>query len=165
MAGSNKNKTHTNSISHNMLNQTDLSGFLKEDILSVLDGLSGLILERGYGSLFFDGPAAHVREIIGRQTDINIIPGVEEGICCPLALALITIGSSNRYSFRTVMRQVRKHMIDCFNDTGAVLVVTDVWSPRLLEESLLDLDAHESRGRHILFFLVNGRNLIPLERD
>lgn len=164
MAGLNKNEIHTHSISNNLISQTELPGFLKEDILSVLDGLSGLILDRGYGSLFRDGPAAHVREIIGRQTDINIIPGVEEGICCPLALALSTIGSPNRYSFRTVMRQVRKHMIDCFNDTGAVLVITDVWSPRLLEESLLDLDAHESRGKHILFFLVNGRNLMPLER-
>ena len=62
------------------------------------------------------------------------------------------------------MRQVRKHLIDCFNDTGAVLVVTDVWSPKLLEESLLDLDAHETRGKHILIFLVNGRNLLSFEK-
>ena len=164
MARLNKNEIHINSIPNNMLHQIDLPGFLKEDILSVVGGLRGLILEHGYGSLFRDGPAAHVREIIGRQIDINIIPGVEEGICCPLALALSTIGSPNKYSFRTVMRQVRKHLIDCFNDTGALLVITDVWSPRLLEESLLDLDAHETRGKHILFFLVNGHNLTPLDR-
>ena len=131
-----------------------------EDILSVVSGLNRLISQHGYQSIFRYNPAAMVREMIVRTSDINIIPGVESGICCPLAVAL-SMGDSMscRYGLRNVMRAVRRHLIDCFQDTGVMMIVTDVWSPRLLEESLGDLQAHENQGKHMLFFLVNGSKL------
>lgn len=142
------------------LRQLELPVRIIEDILSVVEGLNHINSQRGYQSIFRYNPAGMLREMIGRNSDINIIPGVEAGICCPLAVALSMGDSmSHRYGLRNVMRAVRRHLIDCFQDTGVMMIVTDVWSPRLLEESLGDLQAHENQGKHILFFLVNGSKL------
>jgi hypothetical protein len=142
---------------------------IQRDVFEVLGGLEGLMREHGYRSIFENNifrnnTVGRVREAIGRSSDINIIPGSEAGICCPLALAICKGESPSRpYGFRNVMRKVRSHMIDCFYDTGAVMIVTDVWSPRLLEESLGDLESHRSKGKKILFFLVNGSKLSLVE--
>lgn len=137
-----------------------LPELIQSDVLEVLAGLSLLISEGGYQSIFRRNPAGSVRETIGRSSDINIIPGNEIGICCPLALALCQGEAASRpYGFRNVMRKVRSHMINCFYDTGVVMIVTDVWSPRLIEESLEDMEAHQAKGKKVLFFLVNGSKL------
>ena len=146
-----------------ILPQMNLPSHVEEDILALVERLNDFLSQDGYELIFRRSLAGNIRTILNNSADLNIIPGNEAGICCPLAVAFCR-GESNYspYGFRNVLRAVRKHMIYCFNDTSTVMFITDVWSPRLLEESRGDLAAYKARGKHILFFLVNGRKLTLL---
>ncbi len=92
----------------------------------------------------------------GGRGDVVVIPGRGHGACAPIVLA-IARGRDGRspHSVPTVMREVRAHLISCFEVAEVVLLLTDRWDPDLLRESALDLDAHAARA-------VSRKVLIPL---
>ncbi|HIA01095.1 MAG TPA: hypothetical protein EYN66_04195 [Myxococcales bacterium] len=66
-------------------------------------------------------------------------------------------------SFPMVMRQVRKHLIQC-ELTQTVLLLTDTWDPSLFEESAEDLRAHQTvRGVRFVSLLATGRSVSVFE--
>ena len=86
-------------------------------------------------------PGAHgsPKSIVGAGMPINMVPSDVLGACHPVLLA-IAKGKNKRSlkSFPMVMRQVRKHLIQC-ELTQTVLLLTDTWDPSLFEESAEDL--------------------------
>ncbi len=93
----------------------------------------------------------------GSGGDIIVIPGREPGYCAPIVLALAR-GRTGRASQRvpSVMREVRAHLISCFEIAEVVILLTDQWDPALLKESEPDFSAHAARpvGRKVLIPLV-----------
>lgn len=93
----------------------------------------------------------------GSGGDIVVIPGREPGHCAPIVLALAR-GRDGRshQSVPSVMREVRAHLISCFEIAEVVILLTDRWDPDLLKESEPDFSAHAARpvARKVLIPLV-----------
>jgi hypothetical protein len=89
--------------------------------------------------------------------DVVLIPSRGHGVCAPIVLA-IARGRDGRspQSVPSVMREVRAHLISCFEIAELVLLLTDRWDPDLLRESEPDFSAHAARtgSRKVLIPLV-----------
>lgn len=95
---------------------------------------------------------------------ITLIPGHEKVACTRAALAVCTgVSPPSRLGFPNVMRTVREYLIDCARISEVVVLVTDVWSPRHVEEHLRDVLAHQRQGRFVVPHLVSGRRLLRLD--
>lgn len=88
---------------------------------------------------------------------INIIPGNQMAACTRIAVAVAT-GSSPTSSvgFPNVMRAVREYIIDCERIAKAVVLITDNWNPRQIEEHIRDIRAHQRQGRFVVPHLAAG---------
>jgi len=88
---------------------------------------------------------------------INIIPGNQITACTRIAVAVAT-GSSptNSVGFPSVMRAVREYMIDCERMAKAVVLITDTWNPRQIDEHIRDIRAHQRQGRFLVPHLAAG---------
>ena len=94
---------------------------------------------------------------------ISVIPGKQKAFCTTYTLAFAAEAASKRpYGFSNVMREVRATLIDCERITRAVVLLTDVWSPRLIDEHLRDIRAHERQGRFVVPHLVTGQHIVRL---
>jgi hypothetical protein len=91
---------------------------------------------------------------------INIIPGNQTAACTRISLA-VAMGSASTSSigFPSVMRSVREHMIDCERMNRAVVLITDTWNPKQIEDHILDIRAHQRKGRFIVPHIVAGSNI------
>ena len=91
---------------------------------------------------------------------INIIPGNQLAACTRIAVAVAT-GSSPTSSvgFPSVMRAVREYMIDCERMAKAVVLITDTWNPRQIEEHIRDIRAHQRQGRFVVPHLAAGSHI------
>jgi hypothetical protein len=91
---------------------------------------------------------------------ITLIPGDGKAACTQAALAICSGTSARgRLGFPSVMRSVREYLIDCERIARVAIVVTDVWSPKHLDEHLRDVWAHHRQGRFVVPFLVAGGRL------
>ena len=85
----------------------------------------------------------------------NLIPHDSNGGTCHDILVAIARGSHHRrFGFRSVMRQVRSHLINC-EYTKFVLLLTDNWDREKFRESQADLEAHIKRGTKIVAGLIS----------
>jgi hypothetical protein len=143
---------------------------LPEDIKRIL----GKLLER-FAIQLSDGPYRDVVERVlrgelsgdSRSVDgelINVLPGDLRLACTRISLAL-SMGTSptSPLSFTAVMRSVREHLIDCQHISRVVVLLTDSWSPRQIEEHVRDIEAHRRMGRIVLPYLVSGGRITPVE--
>ncbi len=91
---------------------------------------------------------------------INIIPGNQIAACTRIAVA-VAAGSSSTSSvgFPSVMRAVRENMIDCERMAKAVVLITDTWNPRQIDEHVRDIRAHQRRGRFIIPHIAAGNRI------
>ena len=98
-----------------------------------------------------------------QHPQITIIPGPKKQMACtPI---VVTVGSGTGPSLprpgraprglRGVCRVLRSHLIACFGITEAAVLVTDVWDPNLIRESLDDFRAHKRRGVLFTVLLVH----------
>ena len=101
----------------------------------------------------------HISIRFGAQ--INLIPGTHEGSCRETLLAL-SIGTAGNFGFNGIMQKVRRHLLDC-PITKTVLVTSDHWGKKMLNDHLLDLQHHYMRGVRFIFLLAIGNYLIPLK--
>jgi len=97
----------------------------------------------------------------GFADQINVIPGTHEGSCRETLLAL-SKGTVGDLGFNGTMQKVRRHLLDC-PITKTVVVVSDHWGKKMLNDHLLDLQHHYMRGVRFIFLLAIGNYLIPLK--
>ena len=101
----------------------------------------------------------HISSRFGGQ--INVIPGTHEGSCNEILLAL-SKGTVGDLGFNGTMQKVRRHLLDCpITKTG--VVVSDHWKKGMLNNHLLDLQHHYSRGVRFIFLLAIGNYLVHLK--
>ena len=91
----------------------------------------------------------HLPPGINNRGDIVVIPGDSPGHCAPIVLA-VAHGSRGRFGLAFIMREIRAHLIQCFETAEVVILLTDVWDPNggLMKESLLDFQAYAWRTKH-----------------
>ena len=91
----------------------------------------------------------HLPPGINNRGDIVVIPGDSPGQCAPIVLA-VAHGSRGRFGLASIMREIRAHLIQCFETAEVVILLTDVWDPNggLMKESLLDFQAYAWRTKH-----------------
>ena len=95
---------------------------------------------------------------------INVIPGQQRLACTRITLAVSTgTSSTGALGFQSVMRAVREHMIDCERMTKAVILLTDTWNPRHVEEHIRDIHAHSRHGRFVVPHLVTGNRILRVD--
>ena len=91
----------------------------------------------------------------GNGEVFNLIPhDHNDGICHDILVAIARGSHNRRWGFRSVMRQVRSHLINC-EYTKVVLLLTDSWDKERFRESQADLEAHMKRGTKIVAGLIS----------
>ena len=95
---------------------------------------------------------------------INVIPGNQRLACTRMTLAMSTgISPANSLGFPAVMRSVREYLIDCERMAKVVVLLTDTWSPRHIEEHIGDIRAHARHGRYVVPHLVTGGRVLRVD--
>jgi len=97
---------------------------------------------------------------LGEGGDIVVIPGHGQASCAPIVLAIAKgRDGRSRFGLPNVMREVRAHLIQCFEIAEVVILLTDRWDPDLMRESEPDFSAYASRpiGRKVLIPLVSWK--------
>ena len=141
----------------------------KQTVSRVLRRIESAISEVGYDSFLEDLSSA---EFLGGNDSpvgsdaINLIPGHGKAGCCTILLA-VSKSDKKAIGFPSIMKRVRKHLIDCINKTRMVIVLCDYWQPDMLEDHIGDLRAHHDRGVRFLFLMVGtpGRVVAPVAVD
>ncbi len=116
-----------------------------------------------------DVPFGDLSDVIGDWggmppfDNINVIPSAgRKGACHNTLLATASGSGTSRKGFLSIMRQVRRHLIDCFGKTRVVVLLTDTWDPAKFRESRADIEAHRRRGVVFVTGVVSGRNIGPI---
>lgn len=97
---------------------------------------------------------------VGQDGSIVVIPGDGPGHCAPIVLAIAKgKDGRSRHGLPNVMREVRAHLIHCFEIAEVVILLTDRWDPDLMKESERDFYAHGSRShrRKVLIPIVSWK--------
>ena len=102
----------------------------------------------------------HLFPGIGDDGSIVVIPGDSPGRCAPIVLAIAKgRDGRSRYGLPNVMREVRAHLIQCFEIAEVVVLLTDRWDPDIMKESEADFSAYASRplGRKVIIPIVSWK--------
>ena len=103
--------------------------------------------------------------VIDDQEGFVVIPGSGSGSCAPIVLAIAKgRDSRSRFGLPKVMREVRAHLIQCFEVAAVVILLTDRWDPDLMKESEADFSSYGSRqfGRKILIPMVSWKRKLTV---
>ena len=146
-------------------NSVDFPREILDAAAAIVDRLEGYLAETTYDRLLDqiarrEGGLAHPA---GTGDLINVIPGDQKAACTQVALAMATGTSVGRYGFPGIMRSVREYMIDCERITNLVVLLTDTWGPRQIEEHLRDVYAHARQGRYVVPHLVTGGRILRVD--
>ena len=141
------------------MTESDMSDNDYAEIRRTLEGLAGILSDVPFGDLSdVLGDWGGMRSF----DDINIIPSVgKKGTCHNTLLATASGSGASRKGFLGIMRQVRRHLIDCFGRTRIVILLTDTWDPAKFRESRADIEAHRRRGVVFITGVVSGRSISP----
>ena len=102
---------------------------------------------------------------IDEQGDFVVIPGNGSGSCAPIVFAVAKgRDSRSRYGLPKVMREVRAHLIQCFELAEVVILLTDRWDPDLMKESEADFSSYGSRrfGSKVLIPIVSWKSKLTV---
>ncbi len=141
-----------------ILNAADLQPETLARVEELIDALRSALTDYEIDGLIDALATDHspLRGMAGRGY-VVLIPSRGHGSCAPIVLA-IARGRDGRspQSVPSVMREVRAHLISCFEIAEVVLLLTDRWDPDLLRESEPDFGAHAARtgSRKVLIPLV-----------
>ena len=94
-----------------------------------------------------------------------VIPGNGSGSCAPIVFAVAKgRDSRSRFGLPKVMREVRAHLIQCFEVAEVVILLTDRWDPDLMKESEADFSSHGSRqfGSKVLIPIVSWKRKLTV---
>lgn len=129
----------------------------------------GLIHYGDYESLFqeiLDGmemdsrlASGNPESLLGGHGGCNVIPSRgQNGQCHDLVVALARGKGRDERSFKNVLRELRRHLIECKGTQVAVLL-SDRWAPDEFEESRMDIEGHMRQGMTFIPILVSGTSL------
>jgi len=156
-----------NELSESIVNDIELEKEDKNNAESIIRRLSEEVAKRGYEDVIQEvvSKSGQTRSssIVGNTAPINLIPGKPGAPCCTIVVAMAS-GSrkGKRMGFPQTMRNLRSHLICCAQITKLAIVVTDVWDPKLLEESRQDLLAHKDNGLQLVVLFAADKTLMHL---
>ena len=148
------------------LGDHDLPQDIRHTVSDLIRRIENLLSDETYGDLvgrILRGEGALGGGLHGGES-ISVIPGEHKGACTRVVLALAQ-GSSIKSpaGFPRVMRAVRGSLIDCERITQVVVLLSDVWTPKLVEERLLDVRAHARNGRFVIPHLVTAGRSVRID--
>ena len=156
----------TAGIQHQSSSELDLSGDILREVSALVERIESWLSDGPYDRLVDrvirrDGAIGHPAE--GGEV-INVIPSDQKVVCTRVTLALSSgISPTSSLAFPSVMRSVREYLIDCERMAKAVVLITDTWSPRHIEEHIGDIQAHARQGRLIVPHLVTGGRILRVD--
>ena len=156
----------TASVTQPSYSELELPMEMERTISELVHRLQSRLAEGTYGELV---DCLVRRQGISHQSlsegdTINVIPDQQRLACTRLTLAVSTGASpTSSLGFQSVMRAVREHMIDCERMTKAVILLTDAWNPRHIEEHIRDIHAHSRHGRFVVPHLVTGNRILRVD--
>lgn len=145
---------------------SDIPGEILSEISDLVERIERWLSDVPYDRLVDriirrDGAFGHHAE---RGEVINVIPGNQKVACTRITLAMSTgISPASSLGFPSVMRSVREYLIDCERMAKAVVLLTDTWSPRHIEEHIGDIRAHARHGRYVVPHLVTGGRILRVD--
>ena len=156
----------TAGIQNQPFGELDIPEEILAEVSSLVERIECLLSEASYDRVVDriirrDGVIGHHSE---GGAVINVIPGTQKVACTRLTLAMSTgISVSSSLGFPCVMRSVREYLIDCEKISKAVVLLTDTWSPRHVEEHIGDIRAHARHGRFVVPHLVTGGRILRVD--
>jgi hypothetical protein len=156
----------TNGIQNQSFGELDIPGVILSEVADLIERIESLLSDAPFDRVIDqvinrDGMIGH-NSNVGKV--INVIPGNQKVACTQLTIAMSTgTSASSQLGFTRVMRSVREYLIDCERMAKAVVLLTDTWSPRHLEEHISDIRAHLRHGRYVVPHLVTGRRILRVE--
>ena len=154
--------------------QEALEGEFAEQIRQIIGRLYEALQQLGdYGDLVSQvldaGGQWGPDSMVGSSKPVNIIPATDAAGECREAVVALAQGRRGPRGLKSVLRQVREHLIRCGNAKGhaaeptrVVILVTDVWDPEVLAESMGDFAAHAQAPfmpKTFVGVLVNGTQI------
>lgn len=138
-------------------------------VSSLLRRLTDAIAEIGYEGVIealLDESFAGGNDSVLGTNQVNVIPGQGADRCSSVVLA-VSKGIKGGLGVDSVLRKLRAHLIRCVDKTRVVIIVSDHWTPTILDEHLEDLRAHAAKGVRFLFSLVGipDRTVSPINVD
>ena len=146
--------------------ELDLPMEIERAISDLVSRLQNRLAEGTYGELvdYLVRRQGISHQSLSEGDTINVIPGQQRLACTRLTLAVSTGASpTGSLGFQSVMRAVREHMIDCERMTKAVILLTDTWSPRHIDEHIRDIHAHSRHGRFVVPHLITGNRILRVD--
>jgi hypothetical protein len=156
----------TAGVQNQSIDEQELTQEIERAVANLVERLAGRLRNEPYDRLvdrIVSGadPIGHPSE--GGEL-INVIPGDQKLACTRITLAMSTgISPNSSIGFPNVMRAVREYLIDCERMAKAVVLLTDTWSPRHLDEHIRDIRAHARQGRFVVPHLVTGNRILRLD--
>lgn len=156
----------TAGIQPNAFSELDLPEEILREVSTIVDRIDGWLIDASYNRLIDrivrrDGALGHPAD---GSNVINVIPSDQRVACTKITLAMSTgISPVSWLAFPSVMRSVREHLIDCERLAKVVILLTDTWSPRHIEEHIKDIQAHARQGRYVLPHLVTGGRVLRVD--
>ena len=174
------NNNPQNYLENNML-LIDIKSFMKEfgenykptdiindgmkksgQVVTILDILQENLTNIAYNQLLEPEYLSKLEDTF-KNTNVSLIPANNQIVSCNDILLAISSGkSSNKTGIKIIMRQIRKHLIDCYENTKIVILITDTNDRKIFEESALDFEAHKKRDVVFLTGLVSGEEIKAL---
>jgi hypothetical protein len=156
----------TAGIQNQPFSELDIPGEILSDVSDLTERI-----ERWLNNLTYDRLVDRIIRhdgVFGQHTEggevVNVIPGSQKMICTRITLAISTgISPASSIGFPSVMRSVREYLIDCERTAKAVVLLTDTWSPRHIEEHIRDIRAHARYGRYVMPYLVTGGRVLRVD--
>lgn len=152
----------TSGVTRRPWGEQELPSEIEDIVAAIVRRFEGQLLDGSYRELVERvlRPDVITQYPVSGGELINIIPGEQIAACTPIAVAVAT-GSSptSATGFPCVMRAVREYMIDCERMARAVVLVTDTWNPRHIDEHIRDIRAHQRQGRFVVPHLVAGNRI------
>lgn len=156
----------TEGIQNQPIGELDIPQEILGEVSDLLERIQGMLTDIPYYRLVDriirqDGSIGHPSE--GGEV-VNVIPGDQKMACTRITLAISKgISPASSLGFPCVMRSVREYLIDCERMAKAVVLLTDTWSPRHIEEHIRDIEAHARHGRIVIPHLVTGDRLLRVD--
>ncbi len=156
----------TAGIQNQPLGESDIPAEIISEVSELVERMERSLTDYPYDRLVDqiirrDGAIGHHAE--GGDV-INVIPGNQRLACTRMTLAMSNgISPASSLGFSNVMRSIREYLIDCERMAKVVVLLTDTWSPRHIEEHIGDIRAHARHGRYVVPHLVTGGRVLRVD--
>ena len=144
-----------------ILEQAEIRSEIRDRVSVLIDALRRMLsdfdFDRVRDILASEG---HLYPGMGDDGGIVVIPGDSPARCAPIVLAIAKgRDGRSRYGLPNVMREVRAHLIQCFEIAEVVVLLTDRWDPDIMKESEADFSAYASRpsGAKVIIPIVSWK--------